>query len=156
MDSGRILVTRHAEKSNDPLDPDLTPAGRQRAAQLVKYIPATFGRPDFLFATAFSKHSHRPYETLKPLSQATGIPIDATYADQDYGALALEITSAPQFNDKLVVVCWHHGNIPPLARAMKAKPGDYPDPWDPSVFNLILRFDFAQGALSVTRVVEPF
>lgn len=39
----------------------------------------------FIFATSISKHSARPYETVKPLSNATGIPIDAIYADQDYG-----------------------------------------------------------------------
>jgi hypothetical protein len=37
-----------------------------------------------------------------------------------------------------------------------AKAGDYPDPWDPSVFNLILQFDFVRDVPVVTRVIEPF
>jgi hypothetical protein len=55
-----------------------------------------------------------------------------------------------------MVVCWHHGNIPSLAHALNAKTGDYPDPWDPSVFNLILQFDFLGDMPTVTRVIEPF
>jgi broad specificity phosphatase PhoE len=83
-----LLLMRHAEKTSDPKDPDLAEAGVRRAQELVDYIRDTFGTPDFLFASAISKHSARPYETLKPLSKKTGIPIDTTYADQDYGALA--------------------------------------------------------------------
>ncbi len=156
MDTGQILLMRHAEKRDDPLDPDLSAAGQARARQLVRYIPESFGTPDFLFATALSNHSRRPVETLEPLSQAIGITIDAGFADQDYGALAHEILHTPHYDGKLIVICWHHGNIPSLARALKAKSGEYPDPWDPAVFDLILRFDFVEGVPTVSRVVEPF
>jgi len=124
MDSGRVLLMRHAEKSADPLDPDLSPKGRERADRLVTYIPDTFHTPDFIFATALSKHSRRPFETVAPLAKATGVPIDATFADQDYGALAHELASDPRFSGKLILVCWHHGNIPSLAHALKATSGD--------------------------------
>ncbi len=156
MDSGQILLMRHAEKSDDPRDPDLSPAGRERAQRLIAYIPTTFGAPDFLFASAFSKHSHRPYETLEPLSNAIGVSIDKDFADQDYGALAQEIETNPQYDGKWIIICWHHGNIPSFAHALKAKSADYPDPWDPTVFNLILQFDFVQGAINGSRVFEPF
>jgi phosphohistidine phosphatase SixA len=156
MDTGRILIMRHAEKSeDDPLDPDLTPEGRERAKKLAAYIPEKFGRPDFLFATACSKHSNRPHQTLKPLSKAIDVPIDNTFAEQDYSALAYKLTSKPRFVGKLVVVCWHHGNIPPFAHA-KARSGDYPHPWGRLVFNLILQFDFKRSTPRVTKIVEPF
>jgi phosphohistidine phosphatase SixA len=157
MDTGRILIMRHAEKNfDDPLDPDLTSEGRLRAQELAAYIPDKFGQPDFLFATARSKHSNRPHQTLKPLSKAIDVPIDNTFADQDYSALAYKLTFKPKFDGKLVVVCWHHGNIPPLAHALKATRGDYPDPWGRLVFNLILQFDFKRGTPRVTKIVEPF
>jgi broad specificity phosphatase PhoE len=156
MDSGTILIMRHAEKSDDPLDPDLSPAGRERARQLAGWLPATFGKPSFLFATAVSKHSRRPIETLEPLSQACGLTIDMSFADQDYGALAHLLRKTPIYEGALTVVCWHHGNIPSLARALKANDGDYPDPWNPSVFDLILELDFAAGAPQVKPVKEPF
>ncbi|SDR60795.1 hypothetical protein SAMN05444161_7832 [Rhizobiales bacterium GAS191] len=156
MDSGRILLMRHAEKPADPTDPNLSPAGKQRAAQLANYIPSVFGKPDFLFASAISKRSRRPLETLEPLSTAIGVAIDTDFADQDYSALAHELWSNAKYNGKLIVICWHHGNIPSLADALRAKAGDYPDPWNPLVFNLILQFDIAQGASTVTQVTEPF
>jgi broad specificity phosphatase PhoE len=157
MDAGRILLMRHAEKSDDPLDPDLSPAGHRRAEQLASFIPARFGTPDFLFATAESKHSRRPIETITPLSQSCGVPIDSSFADQDYAALAHELTKKNHIEGKLILVCWHHGNIPSLAYALGAKNSDYPDPWPADVFNLILKFKFAGGDRpSVEQLTEPF
>jgi broad specificity phosphatase PhoE len=159
MTNARILLMRHAEKTGDPMDPHLSPDGAARAAKLADYIPATFGIPRFLIATSVSKHSARPIETLEPLAAKTGIPIDATFADQDYGALASQLFSDPRYADAgtLIVVCWHHGNIPSIMRALRAKPGDYPDPWDAHVFNQILDLTYA-GAdePKVTTVTEPF
>jgi len=151
-----ILVMRHAEKSADPADPNLTAAGAARATALAKYIPDTFGEPDFIFAAAISKHSARPYETVKPLSKRTGVPIDATIPDQEYGVLARDLLSGADFAGKRSVVCWHHGNIPSLMHALGAASEDYPDPWDPSVFNWILKVEYSSGAPSVTKVIEPF
>jgi broad specificity phosphatase PhoE len=152
-----ILIMRHAEKSSDPMDPDLSSAGRTRAQQLASYIPATFGKPNFLLASAESKHSRRPIETLEPLAATCGLAIDDHYADQDYGALAHDLRKDAEYSGALSVVCWHHGNIPNLMHALKAATGDYPDPWDRDVFNLILRLDIQDdGTPKVTQVTEPF
>jgi hypothetical protein len=152
----RILVMRHAEKPPDPMDPHLSDVGRARANRLADYIPTAFDIPDFIFATAVSEHSARPVETVTPLSQRIGVPIDATFADQDYSALAHEILAQSKFFDKLIVVCWHHGNIPSFMLALGAKSGQFPDPWDPQVFNLILRVDYTDSGVSnVGAVVEP-
>ena len=80
---------RHAEKTGDPMDPHLSQDGYARAGKLADFIPASFGIPRFLFATSISKHSVRPIETLEPLSMKIGVSVDATYADQDYSALAV-------------------------------------------------------------------
>jgi broad specificity phosphatase PhoE len=156
MQTGTILLTRHAEKPDDPLDPNLAPAGLQRAGRLASYIPDQFGTPAFVFASAISKHSRRPYETIEPLSKACGLPIDGSFADQDYAALADELATKSQYDGKLVLICWHHGNIPSLARALNAKSGEYPNPWDATVFNLILKFDFTAGMPEVEQIIEPF
>jgi hypothetical protein len=158
MGKKTILVMRHAEKSTDPLDPDLTDAGRGRAQRLVDYVTKTFGPPEFLFASAASKHSRRPIETLEPLAAQCRLQIDSTYADQDYGVLAHHLRHSDGFKDVLTVVCWHHGNIPNLMNALKAAPTDYPDPWKRDVFNLILRVELAKkdGVPTVERIIEPF
>jgi broad specificity phosphatase PhoE len=153
----RILVMRHAEKSDDPKDPDLTPAGRRRAEALATFIPQTFASPDFVFATARSKHSARPIETVEPLANALGIAIDANFADQDYGALAEVVSKDERFTGKLILVCWHHGNIPNLAHALGAPTGQYPDPWPRDVFDLILQIErSANAATTIREIIEPF
>ena len=159
MTNARILLMRHAEKSADPMDPHLSSDGYARAAKLAEYIPGTLGVPQFLFATSISKHSVRPIETIEPLSAKIGVPIDSTYADQDYGALASQLLSDQRFADasSLIVVCWHHGNIPSMAHALRANAGSYPDPWDAQVFNQILVLSFSgDDAPQVTTLTEPF
>jgi broad specificity phosphatase PhoE len=96
MTNARILLMRHAEKTGDPMDPHLSLDGYARAAKLADFIPATFGIPQFLIATSISKHSVRPIETLEPLSTKIGVRVDATYADQDYSALASQLLSEPR------------------------------------------------------------
>jgi len=148
---------RRAEKTGDPRNPNLSTDGQARAERLVEYIPATFGKPSFVFATAISKHSARPIQTIKPLSTQLGLSIDATFADQDYGALAYELLSSSRFAGVLALVCWHHGNIPSLVRGLGGESGRYPDPWDPDVFNLILELTYASAEVPVVRsIIEPF
>ena len=152
-----VIVMRHAEKSPDLNDPHLTTAGEQRAMSLSTYIPEKFGIPDFIFATMNSLHSSRPYETVLPLSQAIGVPIDQNHADQDYGALALILRGSEKYQNKSVVICWHHGNIPSLLNALGALPGTFPDPWPKSIFNMIIKLTIDGGGTpAVETITEPF
>ena len=66
----RLIVLRHAEKTGDRRDRDLSPAGHERAMRLVPYVLETFGRPDFLIAAKSSDRSRRPVETIEPLAAA--------------------------------------------------------------------------------------
>jgi broad specificity phosphatase PhoE len=152
-----LLLMRHADKIPDPRDPNLSSAGLLRARELADYIPRTFGAPDFLFASAVSEHSARPKQTLQPLAEKIGVSIDLDFADQDYGALAADLTSDARYAGKRVAIAWHHGNIPPFAHALRAQAGTYPDPWDATVFNLILKFEWTGGEVpAVTQDTEPF
>jgi broad specificity phosphatase PhoE len=72
---------RHAEKPDDPRDSHLSDQGRARAEKLAAYVPTDLGKPDFLFASAPSKHSMRPIETITPLSNKIRVPIDSTIVD---------------------------------------------------------------------------
>ena len=115
-----ILIFRIKEKS-----------GRQNSPN---YVPTNLGVPDFLLASALSKHSARPIETITPLSEKIAV----TIADQDYPVLAEEILNDAKYESRLVLVCWHRGNIPGLALALGAAGTNIPNPWNSSVFNLIL------------------
>ncbi|WP_284314532.1 SixA phosphatase family protein [Labrys miyagiensis] len=153
----KIFVMRHAEKMDDPNDPNLSEAGRARAQALVKWFPEKFGRPDFIFATSISRHSERPIQTVMPLAENLGLPLNSTFADQDYGALAKLLLTEPKFAGKSILVCWHHGNIPSLMNRLGASVGTYPDPWNSKVFDLLLEADYTEaGQPKVSQITESF
>jgi hypothetical protein len=57
----------------------------------------------------------------------------------------------------LIAVCWHHGNIPSMAHALRAKLGSYPDPWDADVLNQILVLSYLDdGEPKITTVDRAF
>jgi hypothetical protein len=141
-----ILIIRHAEKPAS--GPELTPAGVQRAEAYVNYfknfqLDSQPMKLDCLIATADSKGSRRPRLTLTPLSQALKIPLDTRFKDKDYQGLADELRSTPHGNH--ILICWHHGAIPNLVRALGADPASLiPDgEWPSSVFGWLieLRYD---------------
>src|ERR1700688_2797986 len=111
----RIILMRHADKPDDPDDPDLSAAGMARAEHLATYIPQTFGKPDYIIATARSKNSDRPLETVEPLARAVGVTVQHDIRDKDFEDLVDEIFSDPAYGGKTVVISWHHGTLPAIA-----------------------------------------
>jgi hypothetical protein len=104
------------------------------------------GRPlklDSLFAAADSKNSHRPRLTLEPLSRALHVPIDTSFKDKTPALLADELKSKP--HGPQILICWHHGKIPDLIRALGGDPGALlPDgKWPDAEFGWVieLRYD---------------
>jgi broad specificity phosphatase PhoE len=143
-----ILLIRHAEKLADG-QMDLSAAGFARAKELPRLFggpgaaaPHDLPRPDFLFATHVSRKSNRPVETITPLSGALGLPISSEIADKDFATLATQLLSG-RYAGKVVLVAWHHGSIPGLARALGATP-PY-DPWPETQFDRVWRIDYRDG-----------
>lgn len=155
----RIILMRHGDKTDDPYNEDLSEAGMARAERLATYVPQTFGKPDYIIATAHSKHSNRPRETVTPLANALGLKVQHDYENDDFEDLADEIFSNPDYKGKTLVICWHHGKLPAIAALLGAPQGSYPDPWPEDAYNLILDFRYdpnSGSAPTVTRVTEPF
>ena len=139
-----ILILRHAEKLTDGRI-DLSSTGFERA----RLLPNLFNgsRPDLpipqiIFATHLSKHSNRPVETVTPLAESLHLSIDNTILNDDYADLASTLLSG-KYAGKVVLVAWHHGNIPQLATALGAKP-PY-TPWPDQQFDRIWRIDYTNG-----------
>jgi hypothetical protein len=142
----RVLIIRYGEKPGDPSADNtgdgrsLSTKGYERAGALSPYVPAQFGRPDFLFATRESENSNRPVETITPLSKAIGVPINDKHADKDYGEVASDILGNAKYAGKLVLICWNHGKIPNLTSALNAVP---PVPkWPGIVFDRVWQIDY--------------
>jgi hypothetical protein len=146
LSGATVLIIRHAEKPKSGME--LTAEGTNRAVAYVQYFKnfQLDSKPlhlDSLFATTDSKGSHRPRLTLTPLSKALGLPLNTCFKEKDCEELASELQSVP--HGKQILICWHHGAIPDLLRALGADPEKLlPDgEWPPSVFGWVieLRYD---------------
>jgi hypothetical protein len=138
-----VLIIRHAEKPDDPNDPNLSPRGMERAAALATVIPRDFPKPDFLLATKRSAHSNRPFETLEPLGKRLHLPIDSSYLDKDFAGLAHQVLTDPKYAGKVVLIAWHHGKIASLAHALGASSA--PDKWNSQTFDRVWQLSYAEG-----------
>ena len=129
-----ILIIRHAEKP--PAGHTLSAEGEARAQAYVNYfkhyqIDGQAHQPDYLFAARDSSNSHRSRLSLGPTATALGLTIDDRFSNDQYPQLVREIQSHPPGTN--ILICWHHGNVPPLLRALGADPqkllpkGKWPD-----------------------------
>lgn len=146
LDPATVLIVRHGEKLTDGRI-DLSTTGFERARLLPNLFTSGGKRtdlpvPQFLFAAHQSKHSNRPVETITPLAAALHLPIDDRFSDDDYAGLAAELLSG-RYAGKVVMVAWHHGKIPELARSLGAVP-PY-SPWPDEKFDRIWRIDYVNG-----------
>jgi hypothetical protein len=157
----RVVILRHGEKPDDPRDPHLSHAGKERAKMLATVIPQTFKKPDFLYAAATSEHSMRPVKTVTPVSHALNLDIHDKVADADYEVLAADLLHEPKFGGKLVVVCWHHEQIPDFALALGAKEADLTAApgmnglhWNSDVFDRFWILDFQDGGVAFQSIPQ--
>jgi broad specificity phosphatase PhoE len=146
----QILLFRHAEKPHDENNPELSPTGQIRAAALAVYLPTVFGRPSHLIASRHSDKSDRPAQTLKPLSDVLRMPVDTRFENSQFKDLARELLTGPQYQGARIALCWHHGEIPDLAKALNVD--DVPDKWGDDVFDRIWQIDFNLNHPKLTKV----
>ncbi len=154
-----VLIIRHAEKPDD--GPDLSAAGNARALAYVNYFQSFMldgrpARPVALFATAPSAGSNRPVETLTPLARALGVTIDERFPNKDSADLVRALHAAP--HGSTVLICWHHGQVPTLLRALGVDAETLlpQGKWPSTQFGwvLALRFDATGQLVGTQRIAE--
>ena len=96
-----VVVVRHAEKGPETPDPDLSDAGRQRAAALTRTL--TDFHPTALFASEFK----RTQQTLGPLATTTGVTPTVVPA-RDLDALVVRLRALPAGSRAVVA---SHSNL---------------------------------------------
>jgi hypothetical protein len=152
------MIIRHAEKPEDPNDPDLTPKGYQRAQGLSKLFQihpdyAAKGLPIAIYAAQYipGKNAKRAILTATPLAQALGLELNANYRGSDFQSLASEILNSEALNGKVVFISWVHGDIPSLASALG---GNCANKWPGAVFDRIWQLDFVGSEVTCTNLPE--
>lgn len=103
-----------------------------------------FAAPNTIFATQHSKHSNRPIETVAPLAIALSLPINDGYADKDADIKTMTdaILHNLSFAGEVVLICWHHGKIPDIAKALGIA---RPPKWNGKVFDRVWQITFSKG-----------
>lgn len=131
-----IVIIRHAEKPVS-IHPHLAIRGHMRAIGLAKFLPKVV-KPDFIFASTSTKHSERPYQTIRPTADKLGIDVSTVFADKQVKALAKELQKK-KFKGKTVLICWHHGQMPKLIRELgHASPYEE---WPDDLFDRVISID---------------
>lgn len=132
----RIIIVRHAEKPASRV-PHLALRGRMRAIGLAKLLPKIV-KPHFVFASTSTKHSQRPYETIRPTADKLKLDVSTMYADKHVKKIAKDLKKK-KFKGKTVLICWHHGKMPKLIKELGFPP-PY-DEWPEDVFDRIINID---------------
>jgi hypothetical protein len=108
----------------------------------IKGKAVRFSTPNYIFATQRSKHSNRPVETVTPLGTAINLPINDGFADKDKDIKKMVNAILNDYPGKIVLICWHHGKIPDLAKALGISK---PPKWDGKVFDRVWQITFPKG-----------
>jgi hypothetical protein len=154
-----VFIIRHAEKPLDDKSGDLSPQGFKRAGVLPYLFlplpgstaPPRLPKPDALFASDASGKSNRPMETIMPLAQALHLTISHDYVDRETAGVAKQVMSG-KYAGKVVLICWHHGEIPHLAKAFGVE--DAPKVWNDTVFDQIWKIQWVDGRAHMTTLPE--
>ena len=142
-----MLIIRHAEDGGP--GHDLAPRGQKRAEAYKDYflkftVDSKRLEPNVVLAAKDSKQSHRPRLTVEPFAKAAKLKIDAHFGNNQSTELAADLRANQQ--EKVVLICWRHGNIPALLRALGAKPEDLlpRGKWPNSVYDWVILLSYDQ------------
>src|SRR6516162_8482180 len=118
-----LLIIRHAEYPAN--GHGLSPRGEERAKAYANYfqnftVDSKQLKPNAIIVAADSKHSHRPRLTVQPFAKAANLPIDNRFANKQPADLAAELRA--NYQGKVILICWHHGQIPAVLRALGVAP----------------------------------
>lgn len=142
----QIILMRHAEKGSPGTY--LSLKGRQRAAALVPTFlgsPALlhYGPPAAIYVMKSGRKgpAFRWSQTVMSLADELNQPLNNRYDRREIEELVKEIKETEEYEGKMVLVCWSHGELPKLAALFGAKKA--PKKWTREVFDRfwILTFD---------------
>ncbi len=141
----QVIIIRHGEKPEQ--GEDLTQKGRERAAALAPFFMEGSQTPVAIYALSPNDdhHSRRSVETVAPLAHEMKLDLKTFHKDQ-IAEMAKEILSKPEYDGKVVLICWSHKAIPKVAGALGIA---NPPAWQGHVFDRlwIIKFNDGQAKL---------
>jgi hypothetical protein len=170
----KIMIIRHAEKppktggpplgvtgdgANDPNG--LVVRGWTRSGALAALFAPSHGpmqtpilaRPQHLFAcTPEAQGSHRPHDTIVPLSRKLGIDIDDSFGQDDFEPMVARAMA----REGVVLICWEHKRIQNITAEIPRRDAEPPDHfyWPGNRFDVVFVFDLDGGKYRFSQVPE--
>jgi hypothetical protein len=142
-----VLIIRHAEDADS--GDGISSLGQERAKAYKNYflnfaVDSKRLEPNVIFAAQDSKKSHRPRLTLEPFAKAAKLKIDTRFGNSQSVELAADLRANHQ--GKVILICWRHGYIPALIRALGANPKSFlpSGKWPGSVSNWVVLLSYDQ------------
>jgi hypothetical protein len=142
-----VLIIRHAEDAGS--GHGLSPRGQERAEAYTNYfqnftVNSKRLVPDLILTAKNSKQSHRPSLTVEPFAKAENLQIDTRFGNKHSAQLAAALRATGQ--GKRILICWRHGNIPDLLRALGASPEDLlpRGKWPGAVYDWVILLSYDQ------------
>src|SRR4026207_121372 len=109
-----VILVRHAEKQLEPMnqDPDLTPEGFARAQEIAR----EFGGAGInaIYATQYK----RTQQTVKPLSDSTGVPVTLLQSNETDELVKRIQTS---LRGQTIFVAGHNNTVPAIASTLSGE-----------------------------------
>lgn len=155
---GKVLLIRHAEKSDDLGDEKLSLKGRERAGALAPYFYYTYSSISAIYAAGIGKHSpsHRPRSTVKPTAKKFKLSINDKHLKDDYAAMVDDVKSkAIKCSTFDVLICWEHTLLHNIAVLLGADAADVPANWHGDRYDIIYLLDFdASGKCTFAQIPQ--
>jgi len=169
----KIMLIRHGEKHGHgnrdrgvsadgrPAHHELTVRGWQRATALVTFFApgvkmpksSLIQTPRSIFASDATKDSPslRAMHTAVPLADALGIEVNHDHAEEEEHALVAAALAAPA----PVLIVWHHGKIPTIAKIIAGPKLVCPVHWPDDRFDVVWILDRnGAGVWTFSQVVQ--
>ena len=153
----QIFIIRHAEKP--PVGSDLSPQGAQRAAGMPAFFENTpqlkqFGTPVAIYAmeAKSTDSSNRPVETVTPLANALGVPINSSFTKLQIAPMVSQIMNNRLYNNKTVLICWEHDMIPLIASDLGATSA--PQVWNGTIFNQVWILTYTGNMVTSFNILQ--
>lgn len=151
-----IMIVRHAEKPDDDSIHTLSDTGLLRASRLPHlFTPALLTglfMPTDLWASEGNSASRRPIQTITPLSDALKLPVNTKYEAAAYKDCAKALLKQ---RTGVSLVCWAHGEIPGLVKALGVTTPKMFSTWPDNRFDVILVLvTDGSGGWHLTQVTE--
>jgi broad specificity phosphatase PhoE len=164
-----IMIIRHGEKpdganpgvdaNGEKDDSSLTETGWDRAHRLADlFDPAEahprpgLARPKTVYAAGANDEGEgqRTRETVQPLADHLGIPVNTSFGKGDEEALVEHVISQPW----PTLISWQHGEIPAIAQAFPSVTPTPPAEWPDDRFDLIWTLTKTDDGWHFTQLPE--